>query len=187
MLFSFRLAVANILQTHRNVHKPIHAKDHLWFCIEICPWGNLVLLNMNVFILHGQETSCEPFLISEKTHHRRPWNSNKQAPWKMIVSWLNIYTINSCMWGQILCRNTVWSSPCLAIRKLMAVLVCEFLSGKAQWYLLKMNTYECEIMLWFCAHLQQICSVLQCFRLYIHTYISEKNVYIFWCGTILWD
>lgn len=27
-IFSFRVTVANILQTHRNVHKPIHAKDH---------------------------------------------------------------------------------------------------------------------------------------------------------------
>lgn len=66
MVFSFRVTVANILQTYGNVHKPIHAKDHLWFCIEICPWGNLVLLNLNVFNLQGQATSCEPFLIRKK-------------------------------------------------------------------------------------------------------------------------
>lgn len=66
MVFSFRVTVANILQTHGNVHKPIHAKDHLWFCIEICPWGNLVLLNLNVFNLQGQATSCEHFLIGKK-------------------------------------------------------------------------------------------------------------------------
>lgn len=175
-VFSFRVTVANILQTHGNVHKPIHAKDHLWFCIEICPWGNLVLLNLNVFNLQGQATSCEPFLIG-KTHHGTPWNSNKQAPWKMIVSWLNIYTINSCMWGQILCRNTVWSSPCLAIRKLMGVLVCEFLSGKAQWYLPKMNAYECEITPWFCAHRWQISTLSQCFRiLYIYILMWDYSV-----------
>lgn len=162
MLFSFRVTVANILQTHRNVHKRIHAKDHLWFCTEICPWGNVVLLNLNVFNLRGQATWCELLLIRRNPRHSRPWNSNKQAPWKMIVSWLNIYTINGCMWEWILCRKSVWSSSCLAIRKLMGVLVCELLSGRA---LPKINTWECEIMPWFCAHLWQICIVPQCFRI----------------------
>lgn len=162
MLFSFRVTVANILQTHRNVHKRIHAKDHLWFCNEICPWGNVVLLNLNVFNLRGQATWCELLLIRRNPRHSRPWNSNKQAPWKMIVSWLNIYTINGCMWEWILCRKSVWSSSCLAIRKLMGVLVCELLSGRA---LPKINTWEYEIMPWFCAHLWQICTVPQCFRI----------------------
>lgn len=161
MLFSFRVTVANILQTHGNVYKRIHAKDHLWFCNEICPWGNVVLLNLNVFNLQGQATWCELFLIRKNPHHSRPWNSNKQAPWKMTVSWLNIYTINSCMWVWILCRKSVWSSSCLTIRKLMGVLVCELLSGRAQWYLPKINTQECEIMPWFSAHVWQICTVPQ--------------------------
>lgn len=165
MLFSFRVTVANILQTHGSVHKCIHAKDHLWFCTEICPWGNVVLLNLNVFNLQGQATWCELFLI--KKNPTLPWNSNKQAPCKMTVSWLNIYTISSCMWVWILCRKSVWSSSCLAIRKLMGVLVCELLSGRAQWYLPKINTWECEIMPWCCAHLWKICTVPQCFRIWV--------------------
>lgn len=139
------------------------------------PMRKLSSFETESFPFTGTSNFTWTIFNKKKTHHSRPWNCNKQAPWKIIASWLNIYTINSCMWGWVLCRNTVWSSPCLAIRKLMGILICEFLSGRAQWYLPKINTYECEITPWSCAHLWQICTVPQNF------------IYIFWCGTILWD
>ena len=142
------------------------------------PMRKLSSFEPECFQFTGTSNFMWTLFSKKKPHHSRPWNSNKQAPRKMIVSWLNIYTINSCMWGRILCRNTVWSSPCLAIRKLMGVLLCEFLSGRAQRYLPKINTYECEITPWFCAHLWQICTVPQCFR--ILCIYSDVGLF---CGT----
>lgn len=84
MLFSFRVTVANILQTHGNVHKCIHAKDHLWFCTEICPWGTVVLLNLNVFSLQGQATGCELFLIKKTPHYLETLINRHHVKWQCL-------------------------------------------------------------------------------------------------------